>query len=423
MKAGAWAMALCLWAGGPAPLAADGDGGSLDQHWLLRGVYDVLQEPPASVTVLSPITGEPVERVPLYAHTWDDAGLAMVRYYGAWNPGAGLRLEWNLLATAEGSSGGITPTAQPLGRSALLERQPYNEDGAQVEAVADQLNLRWQGDALNVVAGRQPVNFGQNFYFSPLDLFQPFTPQTTYRDFRPGVDALRATLSTGRFSEVEAVAVAGYAPGPEGTNATSQSLQLEGPQGEGSLLLRAQSGGDDWMVTALGGRFSTWSVGGASVQLEGLGSSWTLESLESVPLSDLSSLPVQDQSTLGWTRQWNSAVNTRVELSWQGNLVLKSNPNSPYWPGPLDTSRGLAAASATWRVSPLWTLTPILIWFGDDRQVLGMLDSAWSTGENSTLHVILEEPILFQAGGTPAQAPTETESLPGALSLDYRLEL
>jgi hypothetical protein len=411
-KAMAAGVALAALLGLAGATEAEDD---FESHLLMRGVYDGLLESPSTVPVSNPATRR-VSQVPLNSHSWDELGEVSLRSYGAWNAMPQLRLEWNLLGTAVDSSFPISPTAQPLGRSAVLERQPIGESDRQVEVVVDQLNLRWQDAQASLVLGRQVVNLGQNFYFSPLDLFDPFQPQATYRDFRPGVDALRGTWNLGHFTQVEAVGVAGYEPMPEGTNATQQALWLDGPKGQGSLIARGQSGGDSWLATALGGRFAGEGVGGGSLQVETLGSSWTLEALEA---SSLDAAPGtsqgRSQATLGWTRQWNSWLDTRAEWS-----ELSSTTSQPS--GSASSVTGEAAVSATIQATPLWTLAPVLVWFGDPGQALAILDSGYSTSENGSLHLVFELPLIFYYSGGQG-LPTRTESLPSALSVDYRLEI
>ena len=415
MRAGAriWSgLGLVCLALAAAGLRAD-DG--LDDHWVLRGVALGMREPSAAVPVFNPLTHAYLGQVPLDPNDWDSAFQASLRNYGGWELGQGLRLEWNLLASAETASAGLSLTAQPLGRSAVLERRAYGDAQHQDNAEVDQLNLRWQTAQVSVVAGRQPVNLGQNFFFSPLDLFEPFNPQDNYRDFRSGVDALRATWSPGHFTQVEAIAVAGYAPAPEGGNATQDALWLDGPQGQGSLLLRAESGGDDWAATALGGRFAGLEVGGASLQLEGLGSSWILEGLAGQALGPPpGQTQDQGQATLGWTRQCNSWLNARVEASETAASVMGASGGST-------TLRRLAAASASIQADPLWTLAPALLWYGDPGQCVAMLDAGWSASENGVLHIILSLPVLFYYSEQAHALPTQTQGQPSLLSLDYRL--
>jgi hypothetical protein len=407
------ALLILLALAAPRLRADDG----WDDHWVLRGVAVGLREPSAAVPVFNPITHAYVGQVPLAQNDWDSAFQASLRDYGGWEPGLGLRLEWNLLATAGTDSAGLSPTAQPLGRSAALERRVFGDAQHQDSVELDQLNVRWQGPQLSVVAGRQSVNLGQNFYFSPLDLFQPFKPQDNYRDFRAGVDALRATWSPGHFTQVEALAVAGYAPQQEGGNATQSALWLDGPQGQGSLLLRAESGADAWQATALGGRFAGLSVGGGSLQLEGLGSSWILEGLAGQALDPLPGLTQgQGQATLGWTRQWNRWLDTRVEAS-------ESAAWSAARAGDSTLLRRMAAASADIQADPLWTLDPALLWYGDPGQCVALLDAGWSASENGSLHIILSLPVLFYSSEQPHSLPTQTQAQPSGLSLDYRLVL
>ena len=137
-------------------LAADG---AVDEHWVLRAQAAGLREASATVPVYGFVFPgiRYLGRAPLTQNEWDSAGQASVRNYGALGLTDLTRVEWNLLATAQGATADFTPTAQPLGRSAVLERRIYDEAGRRVDASVDQLNLRWQSESLALVAGRHAV--------------------------------------------------------------------------------------------------------------------------------------------------------------------------------------------------------------------------------------------------------------------------
>lgn len=118
------------------------------------------------------------------------------------------------LAPAGGASFGLTQSG--VGRTApelvdLSWQAP--EDGGDtllVRGRVDRLNLLARFNHLDLCLGRQPITFGKTFFFTPMDLVNPFTPATIDTEYKPGVDALRADLFFGQDSLVTAaVAYAG----------------------------------------------------------------------------------------------------------------------------------------------------------------------------------------------------------------------
>ena len=198
--------------------------------------------------------------------------------------------------------------------------------------------------------------------------------------------------------------------------------------------------GTRWEVTALGGRLASAALGGASLQLEGWGSSWILESLLSDSLTSYTypyfppgagwrTLYLQSSTTLGWTRQWNSWVNSRVEVNQNGGGYWSTDPVAPDahmllgYKEIFGTNAFQEAASATLQAGPLLTITPAILCFNNLGQYLAVVDVGLSTSENSTLHLILDAPLLISNDAQGMAGPSEAQTMPSALSLDYRLEL
>jgi hypothetical protein len=81
------------------------------------------------------------------------------------------------------------------------------DDGdVRVQIELDRLTLTWERPAFRLVAGRQAITWGVNFFWPVLDLFAPFPPERIDREYKPGVDALRLTIPVGSLSEIELVA-------------------------------------------------------------------------------------------------------------------------------------------------------------------------------------------------------------------------
>lgn len=80
----------------------------------------------------------------------------------------------------------------------------------------DRLYARWEGPALEITAGRQPISWATALFLTPSDPFAPFDPSDPFREYRRGVDAARVRWFTGPFSHVEVAArVSEF--GPENT--------------------------------------------------------------------------------------------------------------------------------------------------------------------------------------------------------------
>lgn len=412
-----FALALCCLAA--APLRAE-------SHFALRSISSLLRESPAELEF---ITFEPPFFVAqgvhrrLFPHDWDLVQDQSLRLYGGEDRGP-FRLEWNLLAEAvESSERNWLPSQSAQdGRSRALEGwSPVHGDGI-ARAEIDQLNLRWQGQHGSAILGRQPVNLGVGFYFSPLDAFAQFSPTETYRDFRPGVDALRLSWSPSDYSLVELIGVAGYRP-KDPWALPPDPLDLDGPYGQGSLLVRAQANGNAWSLTLQGGRRRDQAELGGAVQIEWLDSSW---SLEGDWLADLAETQVwtpdgparvryhQPTWNAGFSRQWNSWLSSRLEGGAVGTLDAYDNGDLAFhW------AQDRAALSLQAQASPLWVLSGAVFWTGGPGDSLQLLATAErSVSDDSSVTLSLSGPVLWPQSGV---APDEFS--PYGIRLDWRLTI
>ncbi len=128
--------------------------------------------------------------------------------------GESLSLEANAYQTyipmdlADQSAGGIA--IPDVERSSAVEWSLSKD--SYIHTAIDRLNVRWSRDRLDLILGRQPVNLATTFYFTPNDFFAPFAAQTFYRVYKPGVDAARAEVRLGNFSQLSLIGVLGYSP-------------------------------------------------------------------------------------------------------------------------------------------------------------------------------------------------------------------
>jgi hypothetical protein len=315
------------------------------------------------------------------------------------------RAEWNLLGRAISlSNDALLPTSLALpDRSRALQGE-QRSTGLLLGLEADQLSLRWQGEQAAAVLGRQSVNLGENFFFSPLDLFAPFSPQEAYRDFRAGVDALRLSWSPSAYSLLEAVAVAGWKPSPAGST-LPDCLDADGPQSQSSLLLRGQANGERWSLTALGGRFRDQAIGGGAMQLEFWGASWGAEGVWRTSLErslDPSWGQIETHApawTYSHSRQWSPWLSSRIEH----NVEVQYELTEQGYLGNLQI-RPQYALGLQAQAGPLWNLGATVLAGANarDNGLTAQLSAQHSLSDDSQLGLTVVLPIRWPSQGVVA---------------------
>jgi hypothetical protein len=103
-------------------------------------------------------------------------------------------------------------------------------------ATVDRLSAKLAFSRFDITVGRQPINFAKSYFWSPLDVFLPFTPQTIDREYKAGVDALRVDIPVTDDSGINLIAAAGARLhiDPQTANLGQGSVALE----TSALLLR-----------------------------------------------------------------------------------------------------------------------------------------------------------------------------------------
>jgi hypothetical protein len=69
----------------------------------------------------------------------------------------------------------------------------------------DRLAVTVAGAGLEVTGGRQAISWATTLFLSPADPFAPFDPADPFREYRPGVDAVRGRYFHGPLTEFEIV--------------------------------------------------------------------------------------------------------------------------------------------------------------------------------------------------------------------------
>ena len=167
--------------------------------------------------------------------------------------------------TAAGSANLLGASAEVPYRLAGARRDWGDGGDFRASAHLDRAHLRIAFESADVTVGRQAITFGKAWFWNPLDVFLPFGSTQFDRDYKPGVDAVRADLPLGDFSGATLVGVPGRAPSgaaPAGGDAWYRT----------ALVARAYGNARGWDAAAQGGKIlGGYQLGGAaSGELGGL---------------------------------------------------------------------------------------------------------------------------------------------------------
>jgi len=148
----------------------------------------------------------------LYPVEWSGASLWRLRLGLDSRPHPSVRIDvaYDLRARIESDAGGgalLLPSTLPA---------PYRikQLDADVVDAGEGLSLRHELDrasfnvafgSADVTVGRQAVGWGRGLYFSVVDVFAPFSPLESDREWRRGIDAIRVRVPLRELSSLDAV--------------------------------------------------------------------------------------------------------------------------------------------------------------------------------------------------------------------------
>jgi hypothetical protein len=257
-----------------------------------------------------------------------------------------------------------------------LQHTVIDERDVQVLIELDRLDVKWERREFTLVAGRQAITWGVNFFWPVLDLFAPFPPQRTDREYKPGVDAIRLVVPVGELSQIEVVA-AGQGP----------SIEDDGSVG---ALPRFHLGPAD--VGLMAGRFHRDTVAGGFVTADVRGTGLRAE-IAFTDSGDPGDAAIDRKqfwrATVGLDRQLTPVLSLTAELSWNG--FGSTNPKDyPLLASADRVQRGEVSSlgryylgsSLTWQVHPLVSVTgTALVNLGDGSALL-LPHVDWSLSDN-----------------------------------------
>ena len=266
------------------------------------------------------------------------------------------------------------------GDSWLGLQDSWNQSGdVEVSARLDRLLLSLDLKRLRLEVGRQAITWGVTYFWPSMDLFSNFAPQRVDREYKAGVDAVRATLALGQYSELQLVgAVLGSSFEQDKTAAALLRLHL------GRLDLGLMGG--SFHGDTVGGLFATSDLGGTAVRGE---VTWTNS-------QDPTEAAIGRESfwraSLGVDRQLHSDWTLTLEWAFNGFGVGNADQyqvlllTDRVQRGEVTAlGRHYLGSALAWQIHPLWTLTQSFLLNGQDPSLLWIPTLQWSTSDNSTV--------------------------------------
>jgi len=259
-----------------------------------------------------------------------------------------------------------------------LETTIIENDDLLVTAEFDRLNVRWERPGFRLIAGRQAITWGVTYFWPVLDLFAPFAPQRIDRDYKPGVDAVRATIPMGDFSELEFVAAGQGQDMPDDFS--------------GAGLARINLGRSD--IGIMAGSFHTDTVVGSFIttDVRGTGIRGEVSYTESGDPADAQiDRETFVRATMGIDRQLNERLNLTAEASWNGfgaddpDGYLRIIVSDRFQRGEVNSmGRPYAGLSLSWQLHPLVAASAAVIGNLDDGSALIQPTVNWWVSESVT---------------------------------------
>lgn len=293
-------------------------------------------------------------------------------------------------------------TALDVERSSAVEWSLSNSE--YVHTAVDRLNFRWSRGRLDLTIGRQPINLATTFFFSPNDFFAPFAAQAFYRIYKPGVDAIRAEIRLGNFSQLSLINVMGYDPDPSSVTGWSDSPADE----RASYLARISSVFKNFEFALNGGTIRDDNVFGGSLQGE-IFYHMGIRAEGNISYPDNDTDDSHLEFSIGIDRHYASSLDLRMEYFYHGT----GSDNPSEYATTLLNTRGLSsylgrnylAFGMGYEFTPLFRGDMSLITNMEDHSGLFSLYGVYSLSNETDLSFNLGIPF----GKTPEGLLIESE--------------
>ncbi len=265
----------------------------------------------------------------------------------------------------------------------------------------DRLSLGYASGPLVVRAGRQALTWGAGLVFRPMDLFDPFAPDATDVEYKPGTDMLYGQYLFVDGSDLQFVIV----PRPERrgqaptSNASSYALHYHAAFGALQTTWLVARDHGDWVAgLGLNGPLegATWNAEIVPTFVRGGGYVSLIANLsDAVTLADRDATLFAEYFRNGFGLATRDYAFADLPTPLKDRLLRGQV---------FDTGRDYIAAGATLQATPLLQLAPTLIANLDDASLYGLMETTWSLRENLNLVGGVQIPVgpsRTEFGGVP----------------------
>ena len=266
----------------------------------------------------------------------------------------------------------------------------------------DRLSISYTGTNLVVRAGRQALSWGAGLVFRPMDLFDPFSPDATDTEYKPGTDMVYGQYLFDEGSDLQLVIVPRPARQGGGLTANASSFALHFHTAIGRLQttwLLARDHGDVVAGVGINGSLgeATWNAELIPTFVNGGGTHTSVL----LNISDAGTLWGRDVTYFAeYFRNGFGTFATRYALSALPPRLIDRLLRGQVF----DTGRDYLAAGAQIQWTPLLQISPTLISNLDDASLYGIAQATYSLSDNLNLICGAQIPIgpaSSEFGGIP----------------------
>ncbi len=344
----------------------------------------------------------------LYSDSTTSGLAGIARLIGQGETAHGLRYDFNLYQTAiPQKMAAAASSVTSIERSDLFEWSFHDSDYQHL--TIDQFYFSWSSEKTSLRIGRQPINLASNYYFTPNDLFAPFSAQTFYRTYKAGVDGLRIDHSLGEFSQLSFISVLGYQTDPASDSGWSNGIEAT----RGSHLIRytASRYGLEWSLFS--GQLKGEIITGGGFQGELTNYIGMRSEIQHYQQSGQTQSYIK--AAFGLDRRWDNTIHLRGEAFYNGT---GHDQVSEYVAGNTYLAVRYFSAGLSYEFTPLFNGDLLLLKNIDDHSSLIALNGLYSLGDESEVNFGLSMP--FGKEPTLSSIQSEFGTAPVAISLEIR---
>jgi len=343
---------------------------------------------------------------------YDDSttsGLAgIARLIGQGETASGLRYDFNIYQTViPQKMAAAASSVTSIERSDLFEWSFHDSDYQHL--AIDQLYLGWNSAKTSLRIGRQPINLATNYYFTPNDLFAPFSAQTFYRTYKAGVDGIRVDHSLNDFSQFTFISVLGYQTDTGSDSGWSNSIDTD----RSSHLIRytASRYGLEWNLFT--GQLKGEAITGGGFQGELTNYIGMRSEIQHYQQPGQTEAHIK--AAFGLDRRWDNTIHLRGEVFYNGS---GHDQVSQYVAGNNYLAVRYFTVGMSYEFTPLFNGDLLLLNNIDDDSSLIALNGLYSLGDESELNLGIAIP--FGKDPTLTTIHSEYGSAPIAISMEIR---